>query len=150
MLLNYTSAQYYKKCTDYKTGEKNSLGMDLFKIPAGQTCEINLSTPNTGSRSMKTLSNYTDPIQANRLDCPPGINQCTSFLVDSQMIYNYKGIGQLQYYSTYFFSNLAYQSNQFAFSVAYDGDFETSNAMKLFGNLSVITIALVSALFFMI
>lgn len=56
-LINVCSAQYYyTKCNNYKSGSKNALGLDLFNLPAGETCEIDLSSPNTGNGAMRVLT----------------------------------------------------------------------------------------------
>lgn len=80
---------------------------------------------------MRVAAEYDYPIQANRLDCPAGVVECISFVVDSKAIYNYQGLGTYQYFSTYFFSNMDQQTNVFALGVSYDGNFESSaNVIK--------------------
>ena len=88
----------------------------MYKLDSGGACQFNLVTPLVGNRQIRISTQYNYPVLANRLDCAPGASQCDSNDVDSEYIYIYSGNDNGQYTTTYFFSNLDLQQQQFAFS----------------------------------
>ena len=114
-------------CFSFPTRSLN--GFTVVTLPPGTSCEFYVSTPERGAMLTQVQVDYTPPVQVNRLDCPP-LQLCNNYQVYNQEAYLYRGDGRNRYYSTYYVSNWASESNSFAVKIDYDGSFRSGATLS--------------------